>query len=200
MRSALLILCFLLAASDTLTAADRTLVTRAIADVDGDGRLDSISIEMTDGRRYKDDRQWCGSADKYEGFFVIVVSIGDGRVETRLNPFFGNGPMWFRASSWNLALAHYNTNGEWQFNLGQYESCNSWSYRVFSIPSSGEIYAVSDRFSVSDFEGSTSNLFPVENGFRVKYYDNSRGGNWEMTYRWDPAGPMFRFESERRVD
>jgi len=97
-------------------------------------------------------------------------------------------------------LAHYNTNGEWQFNLGQYESCNSWSYRVFSIPSSGEIYAVSDRFSVSDFEGSTSNLFPVENGFRVKYYDNSRGGNWEMTYRWDPAGPMFRFESERRVD
>jgi hypothetical protein len=130
----------------------------------------------------------------------VVVELHGRRVETLLGPLLAGDPLWFRAQPWKLVVADYNDDGEIDFNLGQYGTCNGWRYWIFSIRRSGRVERISPAFFANDFAESTSNITRVKQGFSVTSYDNSRGGNWEATYRWNASARMFERESERRID
>src|ERR671919_2375735 len=99
MLRSLLVLCIALLTCGA-TAGSRVTVTSAKVDIDHDGTLETVSIEMISGRRYNDDALWCGKGEKYEGSFAVVVDIHGRRVVTLLDPLLGGGPLWFRTQSW----------------------------------------------------------------------------------------------------
>jgi hypothetical protein len=182
------------------TPGPRVTITRATVDVDHDGIPETVSVQMISGRHYNDNNLWCGMGEKYEGSFAVVIDIHGRRVETLLSPLLGGDSLWFPAQPWKLVMGDYNDDGQINFNLGQYADCNGWRYRLFSIRPTGVVEMVSLDFRANDFAPSTSKITRVEKGFRVTDYDNSRGGNWETTYRWNPTARMFEKDSERRFD
>jgi hypothetical protein len=186
-------------------------IMNAAIDVDHDGKQDAVSIVMTKGRRYNDEEDLCCNCrDKYEGYFAAVVNVNGRLIETPLNPLLltddlyerPEDPLSFYPEQREIVTADYNRDGEIDFNLGQYASCNGFAYWMLTIRSSGKVEKVSSDFRVSDFANSTSRITPVENGFRFIYYDNSpeHGGHWDTIYRWNAAKRIYEMHGERREE
>jgi len=73
------------AAFEALTAkkADPPLVVaEAHRDFNGDGKPDTLTIALVEGRRYNDEELWCGSGWKDQGAFALTVSIAGGETRT----------------------------------------------------------------------------------------------------------------------
>lgn len=189
-RSCLLLLLLLGAG----TVRGQTL-TRTLIDANRDGKADTLSVEMTHGRRFVDSEAWCGNGEKYEGSFAFVVDFQGKRVETSVDSLLGVDSLWFHTEPWQLAVSDYNGDGRMEFNLGQYASCVGWDYWMFAIRPSGTVDLVSGRFMVADFVASTDKLMRVPNGFRAEQYDRVHGRNVEITFRWDSDDGMFEYES-----
>lgn len=187
--------CFLFTLTFGVGAVAAQTLTRAAIDANNDGRVDTLSLQMTKGRRYLDKEAWCGNGEKYEGSFVFVVDIQGNRVTTSLDSLLGVDSLWFHTGAWDLALADYNQDGQMELNLGQYASCVGWNYWIFTIRPSGRVERVSRKFMVGDFVASTDKLRPVPNGFRAKSYDRMKGRNVVSTFRWDGAAGQFEYVS-----
>ena len=64
-------------------------VKESILDLNQDGKLDRISIRLSEGKRYRDDAQWEGVGEKFEGQFSICVEIaGHLPLTNSLNKLF----------------------------------------------------------------------------------------------------------------
>ena len=79
------------------------VVTSSRLDLNGDGKPDTVRIELIEGRRYVDTEVWCGEGPKIEGRFQLVVELS------------GHEP---RNQDLN-ALLHPFEPGQWQANPGE---------------------------------------------------------------------------------
>jgi len=173
-------------------------VAQAVADLDGDGRPDTVALRMVSGRRYVDERPWCGMSvggtPKYEGRFVLRVTLaGRAPVDTDLNALFGErGDLWFQGAGWPIVLRDYNGDGRPEFSLGQYGSCNGWIYRILGVEGTGRVTALSEDIFSADRAGSNAAFHSTPRGFRHTWYDNSRGSAFCAEFAWDVDARRFR--------
>jgi len=88
----------------------------------GNGSKERVQLSLVQGKKYHDKELWCGSGLKYEGLFSIAVIFSDGRrVETTVNSFWDNEPLFFYSRQWRIKFADYNHDGMLDINLGQYK-------------------------------------------------------------------------------
>jgi hypothetical protein len=110
----------------------------------GHARPATIEIVMTGGRFYNDEQGWCGGGEKWEGQFQFRVRIGRRFLsKTSVNRLFypkePSTDMFFWSPKFKLVMRDYNRDGQMDFNLGQYGSCVSNDYRIFTIEPNGAI-------------------------------------------------------------
>lgn len=185
-------------------ASEPITVTQALVDLDGDGRLDRIELRMVSGRRYVDERPWCGASQrrepKYEGRFALRVAPGGGRpIETDLNALFGgSGDLWFYADAWQIVFRDYNGDGRLEFSLGQYGSCNGWIYRILGVDRTGRVAALSEDLFSADRAASSAAFHPTGRGFRHTWYDNARGSAFCAEFTWNEKARRFQQEGEMK--
>jgi hypothetical protein len=157
-------------------------------DINGDGKTDTLTIQMIAGRRYLDQNDWCGNGDKSEGIFQTVVRIAPSKdakgkripgktVVQSLNRLYGEKArpeMFFRSGNWRIIFGDYTRTGAVTFNLGQFRSCQGAGYKVFRIQPNGQIVSLHPTglgFWVADFANSSVQLKPNESGFCVPTFD-----------------------------
>lgn len=173
-------------------------LTEAVRDLDGDEQPDTLEVLMLEGERYTDAESWCGQGDKYEGDFAVRVRFAKGpSIQRRLDlgPFF-----W--AGSWDVVFDDYNHDGTPDFNLGQYRSCAGFSYRLYTVTSSGRVRPLlqpGQEVAVLDFRNSSDRIRTVEDGIEVCRYDRSHG-HVRVRYRWDEEHGVFVVVGEEDVD
>jgi len=76
--------------------------------------------------------------------------------------------MFFRAMPWRIRFADYNHDGQIDFNLGQYDSCNGWLYKLFTISPTGQVTPLlkpGDGIPSTDNSNSTSEIRVTKAGF-----------------------------------
>ena len=173
------------------------VISESWLDIDNDGQKEKIEIILEDGERYEDIEEWCGNGEKWEGYFMIQVKKGDAVLSRQsLNKLMFPGekdpePLSFWTPEFSLVFKDYNMDGQNDFNLGQYGSCNGNYYRLFTISSDGAISSlpikgVAGFFVSSPNRCNSTDLIRIEKGFLVfTYYDNALGKNVTAIYRWD---------------
>lgn len=126
MKKILLCTFLFMAAFSSVLFAKGQLVTESRADIFRDGSKERVQLILVQGKKYHDRELWCGSGWKYEGVFSISVLFSDGRrVETTLNSFWDNEPLFFYSRPWTIKFADYNHDGVLDINLGQYAGSNT---------------------------------------------------------------------------
>ena len=155
-----------------------------------------IEILFEQGERYIDNEPWCGNGEKWEGYFSIQVKR-DNKVLSRqsLNQLMfphekKPGPLSFWTPEFSLVFNDYNMDGQTDFNIGQYGSCNGNYYKIFTVKPDGVIVPVpirdADGFFISRAKKQNStDLIRVRNGLlNHKYYDNIAGKYFTIHYKW----------------
>jgi hypothetical protein len=155
-----------------------------------------VEILLEQGERYVDNEPWCGNGEKWEGYFSIQVKR-DNMVLSKqsLNQLMfpdekKPGPLSFWTPEFPLVFNDYNMDGQAEFNIGQYRSCNGNYYKIFTVKPDGVIVPVSikdaDGFFVSRAKKQNStDLIRVRNGLLShKYYDNTAGKYFTIRYKW----------------
>jgi hypothetical protein len=190
------------------------VVTHALRDINGDGKKETISIKMVSGSSYKANDPadescpscMCGSA-KYAGTFDIEVMIrGRGSVRQNLNALMGGlERLEFWDEPWQIVFDDYNRDGQIDFNLGQYFSCNGWAYRLFTIAPDGRVSRLeveegnpdSEIFASGD-SNSTKMIRRTKTGFYIRGYYNAATpvGFYTSYYKWDEKKRLFIFEKD----
>src|SRR5436305_1249248 len=188
LRQMILVFIFLLLSSLPGQAARPIIITRTLIDLNGDGRKDSVAIEITSGRFFKANDPadescpscMCG-APKYVGQFIIEVKInGRKSVRQSLNRLIGGfDNLEFWAKPWKIIFDDYNGDGQIDFNVGQYTNCNGWAYWLFTIAPSGHVSQLkvekgnpSSEIFASDDANSTRIIRHTAYGFYTKGYYN----------------------------
>jgi hypothetical protein len=178
------------------------VISESRQDIDADGTKERIEIVMEQGERSKDTEPWCGQGEKWEGEFSIRVwkggrllssqSLNDLMAPDTGQPGAGQAEsLFFWTPRFSLAFADYNGDGQIDFNLGQYASCNGNQYQLFTIGPNGRIsrLPVKDRvgfFISPPSKANSTRLIRATGGVvRFSFYDNSVGRRREGRYRWD---------------
>jgi hypothetical protein len=183
----------IVAPTGRLQNADRE-ITRLVADLTRDGRVDTLSIRASSARPIDDREAWCNGGAKDTGRFEISVTLsGRTRRRTLLNDLFKESSLSFSAGLWTIVVADYNGDGRPDFNLGQYAGCNGWQYAIFTMLDDGRVTRLEvegEWVRVADFANSTQGIRPIPGGFVAAWYDNSRG-TIRTTYCWINATNRF---------
>lgn len=205
-------LCFLLLLScEGQPHHGKMKVKEATRDFNGDGRMDRISIWLTEGKRYDDSMQWAGMGEKYEGHFILVVTIAGKRpVVMNLNRLFYPGrrkepSMFFWDRPWEFHFADYNNDGLLDFNLGQCAGTVALEFRLFTVARDGVVHVlpVEGRpnwfLSINLHEHSTPTIQDTEKGFSKVVYVRRRGEYVRGEFEWDESHQAFQLVSWRQA-
>ncbi|MCX5811881.1 MAG: hypothetical protein NT178_04970 [Proteobacteria bacterium] len=184
------------AQSDVLTSRP-VVISESWFDIDNDGQKEKIEIILERGERYDDREEWCGNGEKWEGYFTIQVrkgnvvlskqSLNDLALSDEKDP----EPLSFWTPEFSLVFKDYNMDGQIDFNLGQYGSCNGNYFRLFTVNPDGivsplRIKGAGGFFVSPPNRHNSTDLISIEKGFLVfTYYDNTSGKNVTVRYRWD---------------
>jgi len=127
------------------------VVAEAHPDINGDGKPDTVTIALVEGRRYNDENGGCRGGWKDEGNFVLTVSISGGRTRVYSandlpleitgfsDPKKSAYLMFFQPDPWSIRFADVTHDGRLAFTLGQYGACRGWEYAIFAIDNAGGV-------------------------------------------------------------
>jgi len=155
-------------------------------DVVGDGKLETVEILLTGGRRYVDEMPWCGMGDKWEGEFAVRVRSGERILSlVSVNELMGVESLFFHAPHFELVLQDYNHDGLIDFNLGQYSGCNGGIYYLFTILADGQITRLGHKgYHVFDHRNSTPTIQVADDHVGFTYYSQSSALYETEWYEW----------------
>ena len=182
--------------------ANGQVISSSSADLDGDGRAETVEVVMSQGRRWLDGEPWCGAGDKWQGEFVLRVKR-QGRVVSQ-RPWHELSPAqaaageeaFFWAPEFRLVFVDYNGDGRLDFNLGQYGSCNGNLYILLTLDQKDRLTTlpIQDRqalfVSPASRDNSSAAIKARDGVLTYSYYDNVRGGMVNQRLKWQ--GGMFR--------
>lgn len=97
-------------------------------------------------------------------------------------------------------FADYNGDGYPDFTLGQHAGSNGNWYEIFEVKAHGILQLQTKpnaQLFVSEFAYSPLFQKVKPNGFRIKYYDNSKPGWYQATYSWHNG--IFKQTSVRKA-
>jgi len=146
---------------------------------------------------------WCGDGEKYSGKFIFRVQSGDGSVvETPVESLYPDGEFEFvfaeKEQPWEIKMADYNNDGQPDFNIVTYGSCNYSTCSLFTVCASGEVEALklegtgsltmnrTDMRSTDEFK---ANLTPA--GFYYEFYDRQNSTLNVESFDWDAQQKIF---------
>ncbi|RKP54978.1 hypothetical protein D7Z26_06995 [Cohnella endophytica] len=161
-------------------------------DWDSDGKQETLSIVMTEGKlvNYEDPGPYMG--EFYVGQFSAVLKDAGGNTlqSLELAPTFHEALM-FPKGTFELMFDDYNDDGYPEFTIGQYMSSNGNIYNMYTIRPEG-ISTVGSGIFTSSAEGPYSIRYPKASpiSFLNRYYDNSRGKAFQSTFEW--SGNTFK--------
>lgn len=188
-------LCLALQPMSPLAQSAPRTIAEARADVNRDGKPETISVMMDSGGPVKGEKL-CDCDDVLEGTFSVTVTFPDGRrVATPLTPFFGKETLSLCGRPWSLTLADYDGDGVSDFNLGQFDDCNAWRYRLFSFDAEGratELSVPGGTLRVCDRANSTANIFLKGNVLQYTTRTGGEEGHYEtLNLKWDKTRKFF---------
>jgi hypothetical protein len=201
----------MLLATSLAAVAQTTTITRALVDINGDGRRDSVAIRMIAGSFYGANDpadESCPScacgAPKYAGQFQIEVRInGRKPIRQNLNALMGSFErLEFWAEPWRIVLDDYNRDRQVDFNLGQFANCSGWAYRLFTIARDGRISRLvvaegnpDSQIFAGDDNNSTRLIRSTARGFYTQGYYNAADppGFYTSYYTWNAKMRSFIF-------
>lgn len=162
------------------------VVAEAHRDFNGDGKPDTLTIALVEGRRYNDAEPWCGMGWKDEGRFTIAISIVEGPTRVHdLNAITGSDSLWFSAGCVPLAFADYNHDGQVDVAVWQYGGCASSVWFLLAVDDTGAV----TRLCVPGESIYAENIVLTKDGFRThRYFD---GKDWGKDYALDAAKGAF---------
>jgi hypothetical protein len=177
------------------------VITSSMFDIDGDGQKERVELLMTSGKRITEEEMNCSPTYRgFQGRFSIVFQVAGKRVEHPLNRYFADEEMTFRNERWVIRFADYNHDGRPDFNIGQYENCNGYLYKLFSVAPNGEVTPLKiegheNGIFVSAIDNSTGQIKVTREGFSVQSYNNNPEsrcpGNCLTTFAWKSEKQQF---------
>ncbi|WP_426448233.1 hypothetical protein ACP26L_27585 [Paenibacillus sp. S-38] len=180
--------------ADTPAAAG-TIVGEGRADADGDGRMDTIRIQVTAAVEQTDLNPGPFEGTYLYGTFEAVAAGADGRELGRfpLNGAFDGGEMSFRKEEpFRLLFDDYNADRQPDFTVGQWGGSNGNFYSLLTVGREGFGVLAEDIYS-ADHDESIRYPKAGETAFLNVYYDQAEGAYMEVTRRWKDgafaAGP-----------
>jgi hypothetical protein len=157
----------------------KPILSSSYVDIDGDGKREQVDIRLISGKLLEAEEESCLGFRKYEGKFSIAVWVAGRPIEQSLNALWGNEreEMFFHAKPFRLGFHDYNHDGQPDFNIGQYENCNGWRYKLFTIARDGNVTLMKvEGFDaglyLQAFDNSTTLIKESDSGFSKKEYSN----------------------------
>lgn len=155
------------------------------------GEHQYLRLKMVKGKYYENWTPGAYMGTIWEGYFIIELSDESGNVisQNDLSKIYKESLIF--NSSFQIQFDDYNNDEDIDFTIGQYTSSNGGDYKLFTIRKDGKIeeLPVKDYFSlfISNTTGFYSTkLTKIDNiTFKIEYYDNSKGKNFEDFFKWD---------------
>ena len=166
-----------------------TLSNNDLFPVNGENQY--LRLKMIEGEYYEDLNPGPYMGANWEGDFVLELADEAGNVisQTDLNKVFKE-PLIFN-SSFEIQFDDYNDDGDIDFTIGQYASSNGKSYKLFTLRKDGTVEELPVKDHYSLFISNTTDFYSTkltkidEVTFKIEYYDNSKGENFEDVFKWD---------------
>lgn len=177
--------------SDILVQSPMTISNNDLFSINGKHQY--LRLKMVRGKYYEDWNPGAYMGTLWEGSFIFELAdeLGNTITSTELNSVYTETePLIFNAT-FQIQFDDYNNDGDVDFTIGQYASSNGNTYKLFTLRNDGKIeeLPVKDRTSlfISDTTGCYSTKLTKldDTSFTIKYYDNAKGKNFEVTFRWD---------------
>lgn len=155
------------------------------------GEHQYLRLKMVKGKYYEDWTPGPYMGTIWEGYFIIELSDESGNVisQSDLSKIYKE-PMIIN-TSFEIQFDDYNSDGDFDFTIGQYASSNGRYYKLFTIRKDGKIEELPIKgyssLFISDTTGYYSTkLTKIDNiTFKIEYYDNLKGKNLEDFFMWD---------------
>jgi bla regulator protein BlaR1 len=155
------------------------------------GEHQYLRLKMVKGKYYEDWTPGPYMGTIWEGYFIIELSDESGNVisQSDLSKIYKE-PMIIN-TSFEIQFDDYNSDGDFDFTIGQYASSNGRYYKLFTIRKDGKIEELPIKgyssLFISDTTGYYSTkLTKIDNiTFKIAYYDNLKGKNLEDFFMWD---------------
>jgi hypothetical protein len=169
-----------------------------------------LSLIWVEGKHTMQDAEpWCGDGEKYSGKFIFRVKLTNGvTVDTPLESLCPNGCFDFifaeEAQPWQIKMADYNNDGQPDFNIVNYASCELSDCFLFTITPLGKVellrfdgkFGEVDAFTMSkESDQSTDQLEGnlTSTGFYYEYNDRFDGPRKLAveSFDWDAKQKIF---------
>ncbi|MCB2227278.1 MAG: hypothetical protein KQH53_11430 [Desulfarculaceae bacterium] len=192
MKSLLISLLFVLLFPLASAAGGAKVISALSADLDGDGARERVEVVLLEGRRVHDADPWCGAGDQWQGSFELRVWRGAELLDRRgAVELLGRGEDIFFWAPLKIVTADYDGDGNLEFNLGQYGSCNGNLYRMFGLDWGGRLRELPLAGGVGLFVSGTGHVnstkaIRAQGGvISASQYDNTLGKEITRSWRWD---------------
>jgi hypothetical protein len=149
-----------------------------------------LRLKMISGTYYEDWNPGAIMGTIYEGRFVLDLcdEFGKTFAETELRKYYTEDLIF--TENFKLEFDDYNNDGNMDFTLGQYASSNGMVYKLFTLKADGTVEQLKIKDTPELFVSEPTNRYSTkldkcdDTSFKARYYDNSQGNTYEVTYKW----------------
>lgn len=155
------------------------------------GRREFLRVKMIQGKYYEDWQPGPYMGTSWRGNFLIELADEQGNTiaKTDISEMFKEELIF--TSSFQLEFDDYNNDGDLDFTIGQHASSNGGSYKLFTLRKSGRVEELPIKDQGSLFISKRTGIYSTKlekldkTSFRIEYYDNSKGKEFEKIYKWN---------------
>ncbi|HIW35150.1 MAG TPA: hypothetical protein IAA29_20455 [Candidatus Paenibacillus intestinavium] len=163
-----------------------TILTKSDIDYDRNGSKEQLTVRMMSGGLKEENEPGPYAGAYWEGDFQLELAAEDGTLIHTLDlnsTFGGEGLIFEKNRTFDIAFDDYNNDGFLDFSIGQYLSSNGFIYNLYSLKPEGIAVVHRDLFTV---DSNYSILYEkMDNtSFKNRYYDMDKGKMTETLFTW----------------